>query len=124
MSQAELGRRLGLKSSTSMWKYEVGASEFSAELLIRVAGVLGVPIQELAKLEPVPQVAEPVAEYGARADGADVFAGLTPDQIRGLLAHLAATQHDRPITRADVERYLLDVAPPRTGRQLKRKARP
>jgi len=49
MAQAELGRRLGLKSPTSMMKYEKGESAFSAKMLIDVADELGVTVDSLTR---------------------------------------------------------------------------
>lgn len=52
LSQAELARRIGLKTPTSMWRYEDGRTKVPDDKLARIAHEVGKSVSDLLGEEP------------------------------------------------------------------------
>jgi transcriptional regulator with XRE-family HTH domain len=68
IGQAELARRLGIESSTTMWRYEAGRARCPIDKLQLIAKELGVGVEDLLR----------------GADGEEVPSAVTPSQAEYL----------------------------------------
>lgn len=98
ISQAELGRRLGFKAGTSMWRYEADESAASVDLLQRIAAALGVTANDLLKDVAPGGLVQRLGEDQAAAVGAcmdDPELAIPPAhraQLERLVAGLASSR--------------------------------
>jgi transcriptional regulator with XRE-family HTH domain len=87
VGQAELGRRLGYKNNTSMWRIEAGLASITADLICRIAKALGTSEGEI---------------WSVAAGQSD---DLTPAGVNALLKALEATPTEASEVRAEAVKH-------------------